>query len=156
MVTYASPPTDVPGETIQRIGKHLLRLDSAGDTFELQARGELTEDDAKEIFDTLAKWSAGRSYMLVTGDMSELSSISPAAKKVILREGQRVPLRGVVYYRATFQAKVINRLMVGAYSLINHTDIPLYFAENEADAKVWLANRRQVLQAEAHRQAVAT
>ncbi|XXY50981.1 hypothetical protein WME91_07530 [Sorangium sp. So ce269] len=133
---------------MQRIGKHTARVGEHEDTLELTLRGDLAPDEVKELFDFTAARFAGRSYALVTGDMSGMGRIPAESRRVIWKEATRVPpIRGVAYYRASFAAKVVNELVIRAYALGTGTDIAVHFAREEADARAWLATRREQIAA---------
>ncbi|WP_438021897.1 hypothetical protein [Sorangium sp. So ce233] len=118
------------------------------DTLELTLRGDVAPDEAKQVFDFMASRFAGRSYLLVTGDMSELGHVLAESRRVVMREARRVPqIRGLVYYRTSFGARVISELVVRAYAFATGADLPIHFAEDEAEARAWLAMRREQLAA---------
>ncbi|WP_437751626.1 hypothetical protein [Sorangium sp. So ce1389] len=131
---------------MQRIGKHTVRVGEHEDTLDLTLRGDVTADDAKQIFDFMAARFAGRSYMLVTGDMSELGHVVAEARKMIVTYARRIPpIRGLVYHRASFTAKVLTELVIRAYALATGADLPVHFVKDEAEAGAWLARRRAQL-----------
>ncbi|WP_437302360.1 STAS/SEC14 domain-containing protein [Sorangium sp. So ce388] len=135
-------------EHVQRIGRHTARVGEHEDTLELTLRGDLAPDEAKVLFDFIAARFAGRSYALVTGDMSGMGRIPAESRRVIFKEATRVPpIRGVAYYRASFAARVINELVIRAYALATGTDIAVHFARDEADARAWLVTRREQIAA---------
>lgn len=135
-------------EHAQRIGRHTARVGEHDDTLELALRGDVAPDEAKQVFDFMASRFAGRSYVLVIGDMSELGHILAESRRVVMREARRVPqIRGLVYYRTSFGARVISELVVRAYAFATGADLSIHFAEDEAGARAWLAMRREQLAA---------
>ncbi|XXT14770.1 STAS/SEC14 domain-containing protein [Sorangium sp. So ce429] len=133
---------------MQRIGKHTARVGEHEDTLELTLRGDLAPDEVKELFDFIAARLAGRSYALVTGDMSAMGRIPAESRRVIFKESMRVPpIRGVAYYRASFAVRVVNELVIRAYALATGADVAVHFARDEADARAWLATRREQIAA---------
>ncbi|WP_437729867.1 STAS/SEC14 domain-containing protein [Sorangium sp. So ce1335] len=136
-----------------RIGRHTVRVGEQDDTLDLILRGDVTPDDARHIFDFMESRFAGRSHVLVTGEMSGLGHVPSESRRVIMKEaGRAPPIRGLVYHRASFGAKVITELVMRAYALTTGADIPVHFAADEAEARAWLARRReQLAAAEQHR-----
>ncbi|XYH92992.1 hypothetical protein ACMHYB_34695 [Sorangium sp. So ce1128] len=133
-------------EHVQRVGKHTARVDEHEDTLELTLRGDVTLDDAKQMFDFMAARFAGRSYMLVTGDMSELGHVVAEARRMLVTDASRIPpIRGLVYYRVGFTARVLTELVVRAYALATGADLPVHFVKDEAEAGAWLERRRAQL-----------
>ncbi|WP_437923144.1 hypothetical protein WMF37_29425 [Sorangium sp. So ce291] len=131
---------------MQRIGKHTVRVGEHQDTIVLTLRGDVTLDDAKQIFDFMAARFAGQSYMLVTGDMSELGHVLAEARKMLVTASSRIPpIRGLVYHRASFTARVLTELVVRGYALATGADFPVHFVKDEAEAGAWLARRRAQL-----------
>lgn len=133
-------------EHVQRIGKHTVGVGEHQDTLDLTLRGDVTLDDAKQIFDFMATRFAGRSYMLVTGDMSELGHVRAEVRRLLVTDASRIPpIRGLVYHRASFKARVLTELVVRGYALATGADLPVHFVKDEAEACAWLARRRAQL-----------
>ncbi|AUX47281.1 uncharacterized protein SOCE26_087990 [Sorangium cellulosum] len=136
-------------EHVKKIGEHTVGVGEDDDTLALNLRGDVAPEQVQQFFDFMESWSAGRGYVLVTGDVSQLGTISAEARKLVSRHARRVPIRGVVYYGASFAAKLISTLVVSGYSFVTGADISLHFVDDAAEARVWLAKRRAQLQAEA-------
>ncbi|WP_437497730.1 hypothetical protein [Sorangium sp. So ce1099] len=133
-------------EHVQKIGKHTFRVGEHEDTLELTLRGDIAPDEVKQIFDFMEPRFAGRSYMLITGDVSQLGRMGAEARRAVIREASRIPpIRGLVYCRATFSAKVVTELVIRAYALFTGADLPIQFVEGEAEARAWLEKRRAQL-----------
>ncbi|MGK3992989.1 hypothetical protein [Sorangium sp. So ce1024] len=140
-------------EQVLRIGRHTVRVGEHDDTLEMTLRGDVAPDEASQVFDFMASRFAGRSYQLLSGDLSELGHVPSGSRRVVMRESVKVPpIRGMVFYRTSFTARVISELVARAYALATRADAPVHFAEDEAEARAWLATRREQLAAEAHRQ----
>ncbi|WP_437774315.1 hypothetical protein [Sorangium sp. So ce1097] len=130
------------------IGRHTVRVGEHGDTLDLILRGDVAPDEVARIFDFMASRFAGRSYMLVTGDVSELGHVTAASRRAIMKEaGRAPPIRGLAYHRASFGARVITELVMRTYVFVTGADLPVHFAEDEAGALAWLATRRKQLAA---------
>lgn len=135
-------------EQVQRIGRHTVRVGEHGDTLDLTLRGDVAPDDVEQIFDFMASRFAGRSYMLVSGDVSELGHVTAASRRAIMKEARRAPpIHGLAYHRASFEARVITELVMRAYVFVTGADLPVHFAEDEAGVRAWLATRREQLAA---------
>ncbi|WP_437673510.1 hypothetical protein [Sorangium sp. So ce131] len=131
-----------------KIGEHTVRVGEDDDTLELILRGDVAPEQVLRIFEFIEPWCSGRRYVFVTGDVSQLGAMAAEARTLVSRNARRVPIRGVVYYRSSFAARLLSTLVIRAYALVTRADIPLHFVDGKAEARVWLAKRRAELRAE--------
>ncbi|WP_437604942.1 hypothetical protein WMF20_27530 [Sorangium sp. So ce834] len=136
-------------ERVLRIGEHTARIGEHADTLELTMRGDVSPDEAARFFDFMALHFAGQRYMLITGDVSQLGRVPAESRKTVMRESGRVPpIRGLVYYRTPFTGRVLTELVIRGYALATGADVAVHFVEDEAEARAWLARRREQLAGE--------
>ncbi|WP_437565576.1 hypothetical protein [Sorangium sp. So ce542] len=136
-------------ERALRIGEHTARIGEHADTLELMMRGDVSPDEAARFFDFMALHFAGQRYMLVTGDVSQLGRVPAESRRTVMRQSGRVPpIRGLVYHRTTFTGRVLTELVIRGYALATGADVPVHFVEDEAEARAWLARRREQLAGE--------
>ncbi|WP_437683617.1 STAS/SEC14 domain-containing protein [Sorangium sp. So ce131] len=135
------------------IGKHTACVGDVENTFEVAFRGDLSVEDAKQLLDFMTSESAGWSYVLLTGDLSEMGKLSPDVRKTLATLGRRLPpVRGIVYYRASFAVRVTNELVIRAYALLTGVDVAFHFADDAAEARAWLARRQEEIASKAQHQ----
>ncbi|WP_437475896.1 hypothetical protein WME75_24875 [Sorangium sp. So ce1014] len=131
---------------VLRIGEHTVRIGEHEDTVDLLLRGDVSPDEVVRFFDFMASHLAGQRYMLVTGDVVQVGRIPAESRKRVVKESGRVPpIRGVVYYRVTFTGRVMTELVLRGYALATGVDVAAHFANEEAEARAWLARRRAQL-----------
>ncbi|AUX43735.1 uncharacterized protein SOCE26_051900 [Sorangium cellulosum] len=138
---------------MKHIGKHTVRVGDVANTFEVAFRGDLSMEDTKQLLDFMISESAGWSYVLLTGDLSEMGKLSPDVRQTLATLGRRLPpVRGIVYYRASFTVRVTNELVIRAYALLTGVDVAFHFVDDAAEAQAWLARRQEQLTSKAQRQ----
>ncbi|WP_437963571.1 hypothetical protein WMF04_28030 [Sorangium sp. So ce260] len=129
-----------------RIGEHSARIGEHEDTLELTLRGDVSPDEAARFLDFMASHFAGQRYMLITGDVSQLGRVPAESRRTVFKQSGRVPpIRGLVYYRATFAGRVMTELVLRGYAIATGADIAAHFVDEEAEARAWLARRREQL-----------
>lgn len=86
-------------------------------------------------------------FMLI--DVSRLASFSPDARQRSAHSGakNKSPIRGVAILGASFHYRAIGTLIVKAKALIYREDpVPLRFFDNDAQARAWIAERRNAIE----------
>ncbi|HSN88192.1 MAG TPA: hypothetical protein VL025_15645, partial [Thermoanaerobaculia bacterium] len=79
-------------------------------------------------------------------DLSELDSIPAAVRKEAAGTLKDLPLYGTAIYGASLAARVVAKLLLTAVNLVRaDRKNPVQFFETEADARGWLASRRELI-----------
>jgi hypothetical protein len=87
-------------------------------------------------------------YHLLLIDVSQLKSFSADARRVAAHSGGKTKsvLRGMAIFGASFHYRAIGTLIAKAAAILyRHENNPLRFFNTEAEARVWIAERQQVL-----------
>ncbi|EYF00442.1 Hypothetical protein CAP_0811 [Chondromyces apiculatus DSM 436] len=91
--------------------------------------------------------TTGRIFFLA--DLSDLGTIDVATRKDV-GHLRTVPYQGLVIYGASFQARLLMKMLLSAIRLFSsELDGILIFAESEAEARRWIEARRATLDATA-------
>lgn len=85
-------------------------------------------------------------YHLALIEVSQFVSMVPEGRKLAVDAAAESNIRGSALIGASFHIKVLGNLLMRAANLIyRDKDNPLIFCDNEAEARVWLNERRRVL-----------
>jgi len=116
----------------------------------LKLRGGVTRAEGLEINERHLQWGTAVPRVFLLIDLSELDSIDPEVRKVATKTLAAIPLRGMVGYNAPIKAKVIAKLIFTALNMFSNKAerIPLHFTADEAQAREWIEQRRQEIDAE--------
>lgn len=106
--------------------------------------GSVAPEDIHAVFMERARLVAGLPdiYMLI--DVSQVTSVSPAARKTIGDRSGGVPVRATVIIGAPFAIRALATLVSkGVEMLKGGRDTLLSFAATEAEGRAWLVGRGQ-------------
>ena len=119
------------------------------DIIVLKLHGAVSWEEGSEINRRHREWGKTVERVFFLIDLKELDRIDPEVRKDATTTLASVPLRGMVGYSAPIKARVIAKLIFTALNLFsNKADrIPLHFADTEAEARVWIEERRRELDA---------
>lgn len=132
----------------QHIGQHGASFEEPG-LFVIRTQGDLGPEDIVGLAAFIHERAVGRRYLLVLGDARGLGEISAEARKAAVRVSKQLPYRGIALHGASFQARVVTRLLMGAaHLLFGSSDNPTRFFDTEAEARAWLHERTRQLAAE--------
>ena len=89
----------------------------------------------------------GLPYFLILIDVSQLSSISSEARRTMTENGETARnLRATAIVGASFHFRALGTMVARAVAILNRqVDSPTRFFSTEAEARVWLAERRRSL-----------
>lgn len=110
--------------------------------------GRVDASDIRRIYAEQLAFSAGKPYILVILDVTQVESITADGRRAAA-EGpsrQSMPVRGSVVVGASFHFRVLSLLVSKAAQLIHrHEDNPLHFVDTLPEARAWIEERRRVL-----------
>ncbi|AKT38787.1 STAS/SEC14 domain-containing protein [Chondromyces crocatus] len=148
----SSPPVSpVVGEVVQSseqvtqriaVGRHTLWREPS-DVVRAVVVGDVSAEEMQQILEMYQSAAADHGYVLVMADASLLGTVSASARKVITQR-TGLPMRGTVLFGATFQARVVARLVVAVFGLFSG-GYPLAFFPTEEEARRWIDERRAEL-----------
>jgi hypothetical protein len=106
----------------------------------------LTPAEIRAISAYIKRASRGLHHLLVLVDVAGLRGISPETRRAAIAEPSLAPYRGIAVYNASFQARIVMKLLGLALNLVNRiTDNPLAFFATEAEARRWIEERRRTI-----------
>lgn len=109
-------------------------------------RGSLSADELIAITAFRDEHAPGSPFLLVLGDLRELGAIPVESRKVAAHRLGQFPYGGIALFGASFQARVLAKLVLGAARLLGRDDRnPVRFFDTEAEARAWLAERAREL-----------
>jgi len=128
----------------QKIGQHVLLLEDP-DIVSVEMVGDLSPAEAADLNKGILQFSTGKPFVFFLANMARFGSVAAEARKVTAKATEHIPYRGMAFFGASFQARVIATLILNAVNLITRRDNPGEFFPSEPDARVWLNQRRQRL-----------
>jgi SpoIIAA-like len=110
--------------------------------------GHVEEADIKRNYDAQMDFFRGKSHILLLIDVSELKSMTLAARRAAAAgpiPGKKVlPVRGCAVVGASFHIKVVSLLVAKASRVFNpQEDNAIHFCDTEPEARQWIDKRRQ-------------
>lgn len=126
-------------------GAHRLRYEAPGLVC-ISVNGDLFESDVHAILAAIrqGKDAAGGGALLVLVDVSRMGDFLPAARKAAVSpEHHRLQHISLIVGARTAH-RVVLKLMETAYRLVSRDPhiTPIMFFDTEAEARAWLAQRR--------------
>lgn len=125
------------------IGPHPVEFE--GDTLRLRLVGPLTIADAEllRVEMQALRRSLGTCFLLA--DAAELAGIDAEARRYLARWSAREQserITGAAVYGVSFAMRTIITLTVNAIRVIGRREVQIAFANDEAEARRWIAARR--------------
>jgi hypothetical protein len=137
---------EIPMNEDGRIGNQLTYFEEPDIIF-LKLRGEVTDDEGFEIVRRQRELAEGRERVFFLVDLSELDSLPARVRRAASESMRSFPLGGTVMYKAPIKALVIAKLVMTAMNMFKpeRDRSPIEFTDNEAQARAWIEERRQML-----------
>ncbi len=124
------------------VGRHSIQIEPP-DVLRLKLSGDISERDMRGLTDYVHCMTAHLPYTLVLADVSELGDVPASARRVSADLRRPVPYRGMAFVKASFQTRILMKLVLGAMNQLTRTaDNPLAFFDTEEEARAWLRQRR--------------
>lgn len=106
--------------------------------------GSISPEDIRAVFMERARLAAGLPHIYMLIDLSQVTSVSPAARKAIGDLSGGLPVRATVIVGAPFAIRALATLVSkGVQILKGARDTQLSFSATEAEGRAWLAGRGQ-------------
>jgi hypothetical protein len=126
----------------RRIGQSYVRFEPPDLLVEV-ITDELTDDELREFMMLGAEWLRGKRDVFIIADISGLSTLSPANRKVVREMDWGADITGIAMIGASFHMRVVAQLIVKAIQLLQRRSYELHFFDAEADAHAWVAELRR-------------
>lgn len=112
----------------------------------LRYKGQVTVAHVEQAVAESLRRIGLREYHVALIDVGQLVGLTAEARKVATSSREKANIRGVAVIGASFHLKVLGNLMDRAARLVYRAkDNPFEFFGSEAEARVWLEERRRVL-----------
>ena len=87
----------------------------------------------------------GHKMLFFLMDGRQMAGISPGARKAVAETLKEIPLYGMAIFDAPMKARVVAKLVITAVNLFRKdaSTNPIEFFPNEAEAREWIASRRE-------------
>jgi hypothetical protein len=113
--------------------------------------GDVTANDIREIYAVQMKFCEGKPYLFVLVNVHEIRSMSADARKIAAEgpaPGKAVmPVRASAIVGASFHFRIVGTLVAKAAKLLNRAgENPTRFFDDDAEARLWFAERRRELE----------
>lgn len=105
-------------------------------------RGAVSAEDLKGITAARAELLSDAPFVLALVDARELGAIPVETRKLAARTIPLVTYRGIALFGASFQTRILAKLVLGAARLLGREERnPVQFFDTEAEARAWLTER---------------
>ncbi len=129
-----------------RFGEHTLTFEPPM-LIHAVIRGGISPEEMAGFAVFVRSHLADRAAMMVLADMSQLGPVPGETRRIAAERSRGIPYRGMALYGASFQARLIAKLVLGAMRLLLLTaDNPIEFFPGQAEARAWLARRMRDLE----------
>jgi hypothetical protein len=132
-------------------GKHITYFEEPDIIF-MGLRGDCSDAEGLELLRRQKAFADGRKMLFFLMDGREMSGISPGARKAVAETLKEIPLYGMGIFEAPIKARVVAKLVITAINLKNElfrkdaSTNPIEFFSTEAEAREWIASRREKFQ----------
>jgi hypothetical protein len=135
-------PREDPNNLI--FGKHVTYFEEPDIIF-MRLSGDVTDAEGLELLRRQKSFAEGRKMLFFLMDSREMAGISPGARKAVAETLKSIPLFGMANFEAPLKARVVAKLVITAINLFRKdaSTNPVEFFPNEAEAREWIANRRE-------------
>jgi hypothetical protein len=132
----------------QHFGQHTVRFEQPA-LFFFRAQGDFSPSEMKGVAAFIHEHAVGLPHLFVLCDARGLGDISAESRKAAISVSKGLPYRGIATFGASFHARMVAKLLVGAAQLLfGSSDNPVRFFDTEAEARAWLRERTRQLAAE--------
>lgn len=122
-------------------GKHWIRLD--GDTLHCKYVGVIRLADTQESMRILDKQLVpGQTYYIIT-DVSEVTGVEAAARKLSTDWYARHDIGGAVNFGVGLATRAIGALILSLLRLVYKSSMPTHFVGTEEEACAWIQEQRR-------------
>ncbi|MES1243314.1 MAG: STAS/SEC14 domain-containing protein [Acidobacteriota bacterium] len=126
----------------ERIGRQLTAFEEP-DIIYMKFVGDVTDDEVRAINDLHLEICKGRDRVYFLVDMEELATLSSSVRRSAIEALNQMPIQGLSIYKAPMTARVLAKLIITGMRLFGK-HIPLQFSDTEAEAREWIAERREL------------
>lgn len=104
------------------------------------SRGELQEDETRAFMEAIEKKVSGNAYFTWEVDVTELTGMAAAARRVCAEHLRRLPDRAIAVVGGKFAQKILVKLVTTAVSMLDPTqrNNVVSFFPNSESAQAWL------------------
>lgn len=110
--------------------------------------GDVTPEDMTVMFAALKQFSHGKPHVFTLGDLSRCRPLSAATRKAAAEASKDLRVRASAVIGASLPMRMFATLLAKTVHFFNGiTDdyTPVRFFATEAEARAWLAERREIL-----------
>lgn len=125
-------------------GLHRMRYHAPA-LIEFDVRGAISDEDARGITGFIVEHTRMFPDVLFLVDVAGLDAVSLGARKLAAASAQQVAYRVMAFHGATFQARLLVTLTVGAMRLLSGTRTEVRFFKTAVEARKWLGERHCAL-----------
>lgn len=129
-----------------QVGRHYCVFDEP-DTIFMRLDGDVGAEEGSVLNKMHSEMGRDRERLFLLIDMAKLGGIDPEVRKESGLMMKTLPLRGIAVFHASLKAKVLAKLIVSAMNIFKSAAerAPLDVFDSEADARAWIARRREQL-----------
>lgn len=121
-----------------------------GDTVFVAIQGDVRADHLEALIEICEKIEAEHGYFLTLADVRQVGRVPSEIRRRSAEWGRHHRPGGYACYGSSAMTRTIITLLIRAISLVSKQDTPVMFFASEAEARKWLAVRRQQLAAGKH------
>jgi hypothetical protein len=148
----SEPPVAAPVPPADRFGNHSIHVE--GDMLVVTLRGDLTLGDAEMYIARVAAHSERFGYLLMLTDVSQATRMSSqvrayfvrTVREFLARRGALLPAARASF-GASLLARAVSTMAYAAMQLVLGREQTYKVTENEAEARLWLAEQRAIIRA---------
>jgi hypothetical protein len=100
-----------------------------------------TEQDMIAILDACAELAGGKPFFQLV-DLTKVDTLTPAVRRVIGDSAKHMQFRGLAMFGASFQMKVVAKLVNSALVLFRKSPFPQDFFDTQDQALAWVDQMR--------------
>jgi hypothetical protein len=123
------------------VGAHRIVFE-AEDLVIVHFASTISVEEIEAIVGAQAEFAAGRPYFLIL-DFTRIGSLSAAVRRAVGQATRKVTYQGIAMYGASFQMKVMARLINTALMLFSKRPFPQEFFDSREAAIAWVEALRK-------------
>lgn len=124
------------------IGQSTVIIESP-DTMMMEFVGAIDKKVAGAFIEHAVAWSQGQPYALFLLNVTKMQSMSADARKVMISNGHRMPIRAMAVFGGSFATQVIMGMLDRASWLMGSKNRRTRHWSDEQSARAWLAEMRE-------------